>query len=112
MAKKNYPEQRSSRFAEGTNTPSQPTGEEVFRKDNEPAATGETAPSADELQAGVEELAGDYYKKLAETTNELADEARALYEAGSRFLSDYPAVMMGGAFLGGVLLGMLTYRDR
>jgi ElaB/YqjD/DUF883 family membrane-anchored ribosome-binding protein len=112
MSKKNYPEQRSARAACPGSAPAQPTGDEVFRKEPSTAAASETIPSTEELQAGMEELAGNYYKKLAETTHELADEAKALYEAGSRYLSDNPIVLMGAAFAGGVLIGMLTHRNQ
>jgi len=111
MAKKNYPEQRSPRAdSAGSQTPAQPTGGETFKTDGSPEPEAEVQRSAEELQAEVESLAGGYYKKLAETTNELADEARQLYNSGASYMSDNPSILAGGAFLVGLALGMITYR--
>jgi ElaB/YqjD/DUF883 family membrane-anchored ribosome-binding protein len=113
MAKKNYPEQRSTHAAAASESvPAQPTGQETFSREEAPGTARQApeTPSQEEIRSTMEELAGEYYKKLAETADELTEHVQELYQSGERYVREHPEVAVVGAFFVGVLTGVLTSR--
>ena len=126
MATKRNPEERSP---SGPSMPgeaaAQPTGEEVFEAPKPPRAAstrqarttggpagtsaGENVPAehTEQLQA----LAAEYYDRLADTAEQLNQQVRELYDAGSGYVRKHPGSAALVAFGLGVLLGFLSNRD-
>jgi hypothetical protein len=118
MATKRNPEERSTT---GPATPGEnaafPTGEEVSKPAAEPrpAATRQRRdtqaaaeqPDLDDLQA----MAADYYRRLTGTADQITRQARTVYDTGRGYVRSYPLGTFAGAFVVGVVIGVLMGRD-
>ena len=119
MANTKRPEQRSATGASSVSQGSapQPTGEEVFssagaRAAAEPEATPPEG-AAEMPTGGLQQLAAEYYERLTEAAEQLAEQARQLQAVhqAKAYVKDHPGTSLFGVFVSGVLIGLLTGRD-
>jgi ElaB/YqjD/DUF883 family membrane-anchored ribosome-binding protein len=119
------PAQKSARNS--TSTPGkaspQSTGDEVFSSSgtSKPPVreTGskreeEGSAPADRPLSDVENLqqtATDYFGRLTSSAGDLSTQARRVYGSSQSFVRSHPGQTVGGAFLGGLVLGLLMGRD-
>ena len=122
MAKHRNPAERSVSAQPRPGEPAaKPTGDEVF-KESQPATFQGDAhlpESVDETPVTAEEqlaedtllgLAERYYGRLTETAEMLSAQASDVYDSGRVFVKDNPAGIVIGAFVVGVVIGVLRSR--
>lgn len=122
MAKHRNPAERSLRAQPRPGeAAAKPTGDEVFSGSPQAAAPGDAhlPEEVDETPLSVEEqLAEDtllgvaerYYGRLTETAEMLSSQASDAYDSGRVFVRDNPGRTVLGAFVVGVILGVLKSR--
>lgn len=122
MAKHRNPAERSVRAQPRPGeAAAKPTGDEVFSASPQPPAQGEAhlPEDVEEAPLSVEEqlaedtllgLAERYYGRLTETAEMLSSQASGAYDSGRVFVRDNPGRTVLGAFVVGVILGVLKSR--
>ena len=114
MAKQKKPEQRSTAPGAATPDPSapQPTGEETFSP-SAGAPEAELPPDFGEPSDVLElqALAAEYYGRLAESASHLTQQAREVYAVSEGYVRTHPGASLGGTFVLGLLLGLLSGRN-
>lgn len=122
MTKRKNPEERSATTApQPGQSPGKPTGGEVFRGAQKSAMTGPShlPETADEVPIGqpeaaeVESLlttASEYYDRLTETAEQLSVQASEAYDSGRLLVRDNPGRSLVGAFIVGIVVGLLLNR--
>lgn len=98
-------------------TPDQPAGiptggETTVKRTPKPATQ---APSAapeteQELLEQVQQVAAEYYEKLADLTADFAEQARGYVTTGQDYAKEHPAGVLLGGFAVGVIVGALLGR--
>ncbi len=124
MAKRKNPEERSATTQpQPGQAPAQPTGGEVYQRTQKPVKmTGparlgddvEETPVTEEDAAEMEGLlstASAYYDRLLETADRLSDQASEAYDSSRLMVRDHPGTTVLGAFVVGVVVGMLLGRQ-
>lgn len=107
MAKSKNPEQRS---ATAGDSGAQPTGDEVYNPT--PSAAGGAEPASEGGSAGGEPApATSGYENLRDAAVELRRQATQLYRQSQAYAGGRPVPLLSGAFVAGLLVGLLTGRD-
>ena len=59
----------------------------------------------------VQRMATEYYQKLSEAATRLTEQSRKLYDMSHDYARQHPVELIAGAFVAGLVVGLLTGRD-
>ncbi len=122
MTKRKNPEERSARaMPQPGQAPGKPTGNEVFGGTQKAVAGGPTRlpESAEETPVAEEQVeefemllatASEYYDRLMESAGRLSEQASNAFDGGRRLVRKNPGSTFIGAFVVGVVVGMIRNR--
>lgn len=122
MTKRKNPEERSATsMPQPGQAPGKPTGNEVFGGTQKAVAGGparlpesaEEMPVTEEQAEEFEMLlatATEYYDRLMESAGRLSERASHALDGGRRLIRDNPGSTFVGAFVVGVVVGMIRNR--
>ncbi len=121
MAQRN-PEEQAAHVSPATpdQPAGKPTGNESTKASRAPmpehttgkqATSAATAAETEDVLAQVQEIATEYYEKLADLTADFSEQARGYLKQSRQFVGEHPASTLAGGFALGVLIGVLLGRD-
>ncbi len=90
-----------------------PTGAESTTKQTPPAAPKPTPEPAaeEEVVEQMQQVAAEYYEKLADLTADFSEQARGYLTDGRDFAREHPGSTILGGFALGVIVGALLGRN-
>jgi|GEM_PF-3258272 len=124
MPDQKKPEQKTARSttrSSGTSR-SQSTGGDVISSDVASDRPAEQAAPKQETEAAsqgrpltdiesLQQTATDYFSRISASAGDLTAQARRVYDSSQTLVRSYPGQTIGGAFLAGLVLGLLMRRD-
>lgn len=90
-----------------SNASDRPPAENAAQRENGGASRGRRLGDIENLQR----TATDYFRRLTASAGDLSTQARRVYDSSESFVRSHPGQTVGGAFVAGLVLGLLMGRD-